>query len=487
MPKIKSLKGRPESGIVTVLSLLFSVVALYYLIAVSSLAPLARGVLAIAALLVSSRAIIIYNGLRQLFGAYLLGGKAGVNFVDALSRWRPGFWTAFADWGLVLSFGLASYFLFKKQLSKMMLLFGLLSIFVIVYAVLPSSSIAFQFINLPQITSQINSAAPHQPTLISTVSMYLLNLLLLVGGFSLFILATLVYSALSIIYGILAFSQSVINNAPNYGIISSQVPGVAPILPGITMPLFAGIVTLAIILIVHEFSHGILARVAKVKLKEIGLLVLGVIPIGAYVEPDERAVKRLNKEKQSRILIAGISANLGLSILTFALLVLVATYLLPGFVTTKVFITATAPNSPAFNVIPAGAQVLAWNGHIVTNLTSLAAAASSIPFTGVLVQTDKGNYSLISNATGKIGVSLSQTRGPIATLSGSIVYFIYTVLSLSFLLNFLVGVVNLLPIPSFDGWQIYQLLTKNKKVLGTLAWLAVLSILANVLPWIWAH
>ena len=39
-------------------------------------------------------------------------------------------------------------------------------------------------------------------------------------------------------------------------------------------------------IIIHEFSHGILARVENVKINSIGLLLFAIIP-GAFVEPDE--------------------------------------------------------------------------------------------------------------------------------------------------------------------------------------------------------
>ncbi|MDE1869979.1 MAG: site-2 protease family protein [Candidatus Micrarchaeota archaeon] len=489
MAKPKKLRKPSERRAITAAALLASILILYYLIELSTLPVLQRGIIAVVALVIASRVIIVTNNFRQIFGAYLFGGKAGINFVDSLSRHHPKLWNAFADWGLVLSFGLASYFLFRKQISRRMLAFGMVSIFAIVYLVLPSSAIAFQFVNLPQITSHISSAPSSGPSasVLTSPAFYAINAVLLFGGFSLFILSTLVYAGLSIIYSLLVFAQSLTTATPNYGAINSQVPGVAPLLPGITIPLFAGIATLAILLIVHEFSHGILARVANVKLKEIGILLLGVIPIGAYVEPDEKQIKKLSKEKQSRILIAGVAANIATSIIAFVLLFLLITYVLPSFVTTKVFITATAPNSPSFNIIPSGSQVLAWNGHPVSNLSSLEAAASSTPFARVVVNTSKGNYSLLSNATGKIGVSLSQTSGPINTLGGSIVYFAYIVLSLSFLFNFLIGVVNLLPVPAVDGWQVFQLVTKDKGILAALAWITVLAVLANILPWFWTH
>jgi Zn-dependent protease len=59
------------------------------------------------------------------------------------------------------------------------------------------------------------------------------------------------------------------------------------------------------------------------------------------------------------------------------------------------------------------------------------------------------------------------------------------VIGLSFLLNFLVAVVNLLPIPGFDGWQVYRTKVKNAKYLNLLAALILVALVINALPWIW--
>lgn len=485
----KNLPKHPQRKAITVGSLLVCIIALYYLIFVSQIGVLSRAIVAVIVLILASQAIIKANRMRSVLGAYLYGGQGGIKFVETLANINPRFWNAFADWGIVISFGLASYFLFKGQISKKMLGFGMACMFGMLYLVLPYSSVAFQFINIPQITSHINSA-PSQGGVASALSspvFYLINAVLLVGGFALFILYNLVSYSIGILYGILLVAPTVVAGAPNYGPISSQAPGVAPIIPGITIPLFAGLVVLAIILIVHEFSHGVLSRVAKIKLKEIGLLVMGVIPIGAYVEPDEKQMKKVSKEKQSRILVAGVASNMALCIVMFTFLVIITTYILPNFMTTKVMINAIAPNSPAFGVIPAGVQLLEWNGHLISNMSSLYNATSKTPFAATTIQTSSGNYSLVSNQTGKIGVSLLQVTAPVSGIGGSAVYFLYIVAALSFLLNFLVGVVNLLPVPSFDGWQIYSLLIKNKKHLTYLGWVAIGSILVNILPWIWAH
>ncbi|MDE1855928.1 MAG: site-2 protease family protein [Candidatus Micrarchaeota archaeon] len=484
MAKKKALPSRSTRGMITAATLIIGIAA-FYIVVVSGLPAATAAIAAIVLLFVVSGIIIQANGLRNMFGAYLLGGKSGINLIDKISRWNPRFWIAFADWGIAVSFGFISYFVFRKQISKGMLALGLASIIGIMYFFIPNYGLALQFINLPQIFS----LAPQQPVLQPqfTAIFFILLALILFGGFVMLIIGLLMYAAGTILYGLALFLASVASSSPNYSTISSQIPGVAPLLPGITLPLAAGLVTLAIILIVHEFSHGILARVAKVKIKEIGLLVLGFIPIGAFVDPDDKQVKRLSPEHQSRILLAGVSANMLTAIITFILLLAVITYILPGFISEKVIISAVAANAPAFGIIQPGSQILQWNDHAIKNLSQLEALPKPQPFSSVNVVTDKGQYSIISNSSGKIGINLLQSVGPSGGIASSAVYFVYVVLALSFLLNFFVAVFNLLPLPGLDGWQIFKLKLKNTKSLRILAIVILAAILVNIIPWFYPH
>ncbi|MDE1846991.1 MAG: site-2 protease family protein [Candidatus Micrarchaeota archaeon] len=462
-------------------------IALILLISRSGMNEVIKWLAAIVTLALMSVVMIKINRFRNLFIFYLIGGKRGISFIESLSEISPRFWIAMADWGFVVSFGLLSL-LFKRQVSKRMLAFGIVSSLLILNVVLPASISALNFLNIPQITSKIAFTGAQTSAPAITPTFVGVNLLTAACGFSVFITLALVGSAVSILYGIAVFLISVSSHVPNYGAISSQIPGIIPLIPGITLPLAAGIVAIAIMLIVHEFSHGVLARIAKVKVKEVGLLVLGFIPMGAYVEPDEAQMRKLPKEMQNRILVAGVASNILLGVISFALLMLVVGYVLPHFISTSLSISYLVPNSPAANVIPVGAQVLYWNNIKITNSSSLLAIQhSEKPLSTVSLVTNKGNYSVISNSTGKIGVGLSEITGPIkGSIESSAVYFIYIVLSLSLLLNLLAGIVNLLPAPSLDGWQIYNLRIKNKRITRVLALLVFLSLLVNVLPWLYA-
>jgi len=82
------------------------------------------------------------------------------------------------------------------------------------------------------------------------------------------------------------------------------IPGLNPIIP-----VGYGIVALAIAILIHEFSHGILTRVANVRIRSLGIIAV-IIPIGAFVEPDEDGLKKLPRNQRSRLYAAGPMANL---------------------------------------------------------------------------------------------------------------------------------------------------------------------------------
>jgi membrane-associated protease RseP (regulator of RpoE activity) len=82
------------------------------------------------------------------------------------------------------------------------------------------------------------------------------------------------------------------------------LPGLNPLIP-----LWYGIFALAVAMVVHEFSHGILSALAKVKIKSLGLLFF-ILPMGAFVEPDEEELKKIDKKKRVRMYSAGPASNI---------------------------------------------------------------------------------------------------------------------------------------------------------------------------------
>src|SRR2546428_5141790 len=86
------------------------------------------------------------------------------------------------------------------------------------------------------------------------------------------------------------------------------LPGINPIIP-----LGYGILGLAVAIILHEFSHGILSRVANIKIRSLGLIFL-IFPIGAFVEPDEDELRALSRRERARLYAVGPATNVLLAI-----------------------------------------------------------------------------------------------------------------------------------------------------------------------------
>lgn len=103
------------------------------------------------------------------------------------------------------------------------------------------------------------------------------------------------------------------------------IPGLNEFVPSTFAVWFAFILTL----VVHEFGHAILCRVEKIKVKAMGVLFL-IIPIGAFVEPDEEGVKQAQSWPRVRMYGAGIMNNLVIGVICFALLISMIGWALPS-------------------------------------------------------------------------------------------------------------------------------------------------------------
>jgi len=99
--------------------------------------------------------------------------------------------------------------------------------------------------------------------------------------------------------------------------VASTSPLVTPVgakevlvLPGINpyVPFIYGLIGLIIAVVAHEFSHGIIARVMDFKVKALGLLFI-VIPMGAFMEPDEKEVEKGSRIARMRMFSAGPVMN----------------------------------------------------------------------------------------------------------------------------------------------------------------------------------
>ena len=100
------------------------------------------------------------------------------------------------------------------------------------------------------------------------------------------------------------------------------------LIPGLNeyIPFVWGWIALFVTMVVHEFAHGILARVEGVRVKSMGIVALLIAPIAAFVEPDEEELfgtkekpPLVSKSARIRILSAGVISNFMVAIVAMAL------------------------------------------------------------------------------------------------------------------------------------------------------------------------
>lgn len=82
------------------------------------------------------------------------------------------------------------------------------------------------------------------------------------------------------------------------------------------------ILALAIVAIVHEFSHGIFMHLFKIKIKSTGLVFLGPL-LGAFVEENRNEFYKKKKNEQMAVLAAGTFANVVTGIVFGVVLILI--------------------------------------------------------------------------------------------------------------------------------------------------------------------
>jgi len=82
------------------------------------------------------------------------------------------------------------------------------------------------------------------------------------------------------------------------------------------------IITILIVITVHEFSHGIFARRYKIKIKSTGFAFLKYFPaiFGAFVEQDERQMNKKKNIEQMAVLSTGAFANIIAAIVFYIIL-----------------------------------------------------------------------------------------------------------------------------------------------------------------------
>lgn len=148
------------------------------------------------------------------------------------------------------------------------------------------------------------------------------------------------------------------------------IPGLNPFIPSTIAVWIAFFVTL----LVHECGHGILCRIENIKVKSAGLLY-AVIPIGAFVEPDEEDVEKTSGMPKARMYGAGITNNIVLGAICIILFVVLMGMVVP---TNAPVVYGIYQDGPADRAdLPTSSIITEVNGIEVATPTDVAAVLNT--------------------------------------------------------------------------------------------------------------
>src|SRR3989344_5214527 len=284
------------------------------------------------------------------------------------------------------------------------------------------------------------------------------------------------------------------------------------VVPGLfIIPWWIWIVCIAFLIIPHEFSHGITCRLHNVRIKSVGWILLLFIP-GAFVEQDEKQIKKKSSFKKIKIYAAGSFTNIFLAAVILLILIFTAPIL---FAPSGVFFTQIN-NTPAYQANITGA-ISEINGVQIHNNQNIAAELSKYkPGDTIEIKTVGLKesapifYSSIANPAGIIvnpsdvkvyevklaehpddssraylGINIANVP-TYQFLPGTAIFPLYVLLFWMFFFSLAIGAVNLLPAKPLDGGLVYEEImskfTKNHKPIVTFTgYLMLLLIIINII------
>ena len=288
--------------------------------------------------------------------------------------------------------------------------------------------------------------------------------------------------------GMIFISYFLVKNLITLFTTPAAASGVSLVLPGMNipglgiLPFWHWLIAIFVIAIVHEFSHGIVARAHNIEVKNTGIVFFGPI-IGAFVEPDEKKMAKEKDITQYSVLAAGAFSNVLLALVALLLLTQVTTPLTQSMVepegfTFDAYITAATPYPFEAAGIPTGTIITGLNNQNTKTFEEFhTALATSKPGEQVIINTNEKDYTITLASSpdepgkGFLGISSihneATTKAAYQTGFAKVGYYITDTLNTFFrwlfLLSLGIGLFNLLPLPIVDGGRMAQVFLHKLK------------------------
>ena len=127
--------------------------------------------------------------------------------------------------------------------------------------------------------------------------------------------AVSIFANVSVIAGFIMMGFAfwfLLNNVSNFFVAQSEFNELTVLIPGITLTSAPAItyflLSIPIVLVMHEGGHGIVAALEKIKIKTGGFAIF-IAMFAGFVEPDEEEFEKAKKISKLRVIGAGATSN----------------------------------------------------------------------------------------------------------------------------------------------------------------------------------
>jgi|SRR3989338_3692810 len=239
-------------------------------------------------------------------------------------------------------------------------------------------------------------------------------------------------------------------------------------IPGIGfLPFTHWIIAIFVLAIIHEFAHGVVARAHNVPVKSSGFAILSVLlPIvpAAFVEPDEKDMEKRSDFIQYSILAAGPVSNLIFAFFIFLIISLVMNPI-QAAITEPIGFTFDITNEsmPASQAGLTGDELITfYNGDKVATAKTFIEDMYYCSDPGEKITFGNENKTYIVTAIshpeqenrGYIGINNINNEIKVVNVPNwvaSVFFWLRDLFKWLLLLNFFIGLANLLPLGIVDG------------------------------------
>ncbi len=290
--------------------------------------------------------------------------------------------------------------------------------------------------------------------------------------------------------------------------IPGTEPPLAPVLPGVSIPgapplsFWHWIIAILILAVIHEFSHGVIARLYNIKVKSSGFAFLGPI-LAAFVEPEEKEVIKKPRRVQMEMFAAGPFSNIVLAFIVLLLL----TFVVTPFVDEKAHVQGLKVMGFKENFSTTDIQ----KGDIIlgVNNVDIINEKFSVFFDEIKNKVDNEITLKIKDSTSSAIKSIKTKVLPskedpktgtiglfvkgVYDTKGRALVWLWLLTVWLFIANLGVGLFNLLPLGPVDGGRMFSTAVsyfikdnkKAKKITNTVSFVLLALIVINLLPFVY--